>query len=198
MSIVTRIVILSLGLVLVACGPRMYSKGKYGDPTQEELLSDKFVESDLQRIAEDVTESLLGDPILKEVSQSPVAMISLFTNGTDEHIDMVSLTNKIRTLLAQSRKIRFINERLRDVLAEEYDYQESGFVDPNLAKERGRQWGADYLITGHISSIRQPVGKREIVYYKTTLELTDLETNYLAWTDEVELKKTFKKRHVGR
>lgn len=195
-----RYLVLGLSIVLAAsaCGPRKYSKGKYVDPGQVELLSDKFIETDLQKIAEEITASLLEDPLIANTTEPPVVMISLFTNGTDEHIDMLSLTNKIRAILAGSKKMRFVNEQARDILAEEYEYQESGFVDPALAKARGRQWGVDYLITGHISSIRQPVGRKEIVYYKTTMDLTELETNYLAWTDEVELKKTFRKRHVGR
>jgi uncharacterized protein (TIGR02722 family) len=183
---------------LVACGGRQYTRGKYVDPEAENLLSDKFVESDLQKIARDLSGSLLHDPSVKDASKAPVVMVSLFTNGTDEHIDMQSLTNKIRTELAQSKKVSFINERLRETLAEEYDYEESGFVDPALAKKRGHQWGVDYLVSGHVASIRQPVGKREVVYYKTTMELTNLETGAIAWTDEVEIKKTFKKHYVGK
>lgn len=184
--------------VMASCGPRRYSKGKYVDPEQTTLRSDQFVETDLQHIAEGLTESLLKDSLIRQASQSPLLMVSLFTNATDEHIDMLSLTNKIRTELAQSKKVRFINERMRDQLAEEYIYEESGMVDPEKAKQSGHQLGVDYLLSGHISSIRQPVGRQEIVYYKTTMELTNLETGELAWTDEVELKKVFRKRYIGR
>ena len=186
---------LLIATIAISCGPRRYSKGKYVDPTAQDLLSDKFVETDLQQIADGLTASLLADPLVQ--NSAPVLMISLFTNATDEHIDMLSLTNKIRTQLAQSKKVRFINERIRDQLAEEYIYEESGLVDPEKAKQSGHQLGVDYLITGHLASIRQPQGRREIVYYKTTMELTNLESGELAWTDEVELKKVFRKRHVG-
>ena len=186
------------GLVLIGCGPRQYSKGKYVEPDRVDLLSDKFVESDLQQMADELSAALLADSAVIGSGQPPLLMVSLFSNATDEHIDVLSLTNKIRANLAKSKKLRFINERLRGELAEEYMYEENGLVDPALAKQSGRQLGVDYLLSGHISSIRQPVGRREIVYYKTTMELTNLETGELAWTDEVEIKKTFKKRHVGR
>lgn len=191
----TCICIILLTVSITHCGPRRYSHGKYVDPSRPDLLSDRFVETDLQKIANDLSVSLLESSAAKG---RPVVMMSLFTNATDEHIDMISLTNKVRTELLQSKKLRFINERLRDELAKEYDYENSGFVDPALAKSKGRQLGADYLVSGHISSIRQPVGRREIVYYKTTMELTNLETGEIAWSDEVEIKKAFRKHHVGR
>ncbi|MBI2982269.1 MAG: penicillin-binding protein activator LpoB, partial [Deltaproteobacteria bacterium] len=123
-------------------------------------------------------------------------IISLFTNATDEHIDILSLTNKIRTSLLKADRFTFLNERLRKAMAEEYEYQQSGYVNPETAKMKGKQMGADWLISGHITSIRQPVGKQEIVYYKTTLEVTDLESSAILWADEVELKKAFKRKSI--
>ncbi|MDO8526130.1 MAG: penicillin-binding protein activator LpoB [Deltaproteobacteria bacterium] len=185
--------------LLAACGPRQYSGGKYVDPSKTDLLSDQFVETDMQKIAKDLSKSLLKSPITNEPATKPTVMMSLFSNATDEHIDMIALSQKIRTEIFKGQKFTFLNERLRGKMEKEYEYEDedSGFVSPETAKRKGSQTGADYLISGYLSSIRQPVGRREIVYYKTTLELTNLSTGEIAWTDEVELKKTFRKKHVG-
>lgn len=189
---------LFLGLALItACGARQYSRGKYIEPGKVDLLSDRFVETDMQKIAKDLSKSLLKSPALSE-DQKSAALMSLFTNATDEHIDMISFSNKIRTEIFKGNRLTLLNERLRDTMAKEYEYHESGFVSPKTAKKKGAQIGADYLISGHLSAIKQPVGRREIVYYKTTLELTNLTTGEIVWTDEVELKKAFRKRYVGR
>lgn len=189
--------VLSCVLMSVSCGTKkVYTKGKYVSPERVDLLSDKFVESDLQIIADRLSESLINDPIVLEYKGKPAIIQSLFTNATDEHIDILSLTNKIRHNLMQSHRFRFLNKRLRKNLAEEYEYQMSGYVSPETAKAKGRQIGADWLISGHITAIKQPVGKREIVYYKTTLEVTDLETSEILWEDEVEIKKQFKRRRI--
>ena len=186
-----------LAIFVVGCGTkRVYTKGKYVDPDRVDLLSDKFVESDLQIIAERLTQSFLNSPELASFKGKPAIIISLFTNATDEHIDILSLTNKIRTRLIKARKFVFLNERLRKAIAKEYEYHASGYVNPETAKMKGRQIGADWLISGHITSIRQPVGKREIVYYKITMESTDLETSAILWAEEVEIKKQFKRRRV--
>ncbi|MBI1909321.1 MAG: penicillin-binding protein activator LpoB [Deltaproteobacteria bacterium] len=181
---------------LTACG-RQYAKGAYIPANTVILRSDKFVEADLQQIAEKLTESLLADERIAASAASPTVMMSLITNSTDEHIDMKSLSDKIRTALFKSKKIKFVNESLRPAVKEEVEYQSGDFIDQKTAKKRGRQVGADYLISGNISAIKQPVGRQEIVYYKATLEMTDLATNIIAWTDEVEIKKKFRKKFTG-
>jgi hypothetical protein len=175
---------------------KVYTKGKYIDPDEIILLSDKFVEADLQIIADRLSNSLLSSNVVADRDRKPAIIISLFTNGTDEHIDVLSLTNKIRTDLIKSGRFKFLNERLRREIAKEYEYQSSGYVDPETAKQKGRQIGADWMVSGHIASIRQPVGKKEIVYYKVTMEVTDIETSEIAWTDEVEVKKQFQRKRV--
>jgi uncharacterized protein (TIGR02722 family) len=188
---------LCLLIALTSCAQkRVYTKGKYIEPEKVILLSDKFVESDLQRISDRLSGSLLQSDLATGKGKRPAIIISLFTNGTDEHIDMLSLTSMIRTELIKSGKFRFLNERLRKSISDEYDYQNSGIVDPATAKSKGHQIGADWMISGHIAAIKQPVGRREIVYYKVTMEVTDIKTSEMLWADEVQLKKQFVRRKV--
>lgn len=175
------ILVLILALFCTHCG-RQYAKGEYVDPNMIVLRSDKFVEADLQQIAQRLVESLQNSPAL---ASTPTVIISALGNDTDEHIDMNSLTDKIQVLLAKSGKAKIINAKLRSAVAEEYNYNASGFVHPA------------YFISGRIATIKQPVGRQEYVYYKVTLELTDLKHNVIAWTDDVELKKRFRKKFTG-
>jgi len=192
-------IFLALAFIIVSgagCGTKVYTKGKYINPQKKELLSDKFVESDLQFIADKLANSLINSDVLNGKNRKPAIIISLFSNATDEHIDILSLTNKIRTILFKSKRFVFLNERLRKAISKEYEYQGSGYVDPATAKAKGSQIGADWMISGHITSIRQPVGRKEIVYYKTTLEVTNIKTSQIVWTDDVEVKKAFKLKRV--
>ncbi|MBI2067018.1 MAG: penicillin-binding protein activator LpoB [Deltaproteobacteria bacterium] len=194
----TKIGLLFVIVFFTSCASTggVYTKGQYVDADRVDLLSDKFVEADLQTISEQLTRSFLTSPLLARQTAKPAVIVSLVTNATDEHIDILSLTNKIRTSLIKADRFTFLNERLREAMATEYEYQQSGYVNPETAKQKGRQIGADWLISGHITSIKQPVGKQEIVYYKTTLEVTDLETSAILWADEVEIKKAFQKKRV--
>ena len=181
----------------VGCvGPRAFTKGSYEDPTEIALLDDRFSENDMQLIAKKMIASMAADSISGN-NGAPVVMIGKMRNRTSEHIDMKMLSNKVRTQLIQSGKFRFADVESRKEIAEEYEYQQSGYVDPNQAKGPGSQTGAEYLLTGTLTANVQEVGKDKLIYYKATFKLTNLLTSEIVWTDEKEIRKAFRKRHIG-
>ena len=105
---------------------------------------------------------------------------------------MVALSDKIKTALIQSGKVRFVDVTNRKDIAIEYDYQQSGYVDPAQAKAPGKQTGSDLILTGTLSANVQEVGKDKLIYYKATFQLTDLLTSEIIWTDEKKSAKPTK------
>lgn len=198
LKILSKILMVVISLsFLISCGPRMYTKGKYKDPNVIMLLTDKFSENDLQLIAKKISNSIIESPLVKGRDKRPVFQIERVKNKTSEHIDMESLTDKIKVALIQSGRVLFSDKAMRETVANEYEYQGSKYVDQKTAKRPGKQIAADYLLTGTISSIVQEAGKNKIVYYKSTFNLTNMSTNIIEWSDEKELRKAYKKRHVG-
>lgn len=189
--------LLAAAALLAACGPRAYTRGAYEDPDTIELLSDQFNENDLQLIAKKMTTSLLGSPAVQGLQGQPVMVVGRVRNRTSEHIDTESLADKVRVELQRSGRFAFTDKAARDQIAEEYDYQQSGMVAQGSAKGPGGQVGADLILTGQIASIVQEVGADKVVYYKMTMQLTDLKSGLIRWTDEKELRKKFRKRSVG-
>jgi uncharacterized protein (TIGR02722 family) len=118
-------------------------------------------------------------------------------NRTEEHIDTVSLTDKIRTALIKSGKVRFVNKGERGTLEEEYQYSETGNVSGPTAKKRGKQIGADYILSGALATNVQQVGNDKFIYYKLTMNLTNLDTSTIDCVEEREIRKKFRKRSVG-
>jgi uncharacterized protein (TIGR02722 family) len=180
-------------------GERAFTEGKYDDPTKVRLLDDKFNEADLQQIAETMINSMLSAEPIKtgKGGKRPIVQVESVKNSTEEHIDTKSLTDKIRVHLTKSNKVRFSNKEERGTLAKEYEYAEEGNIKQGTEKRRGGQIGADYILSGEITSNVQQVGDKKLIYYKMTLNLTDIETNIIEWSDEQELRKAFKKRSVG-
>ncbi len=192
--------ILSLLVILVmtaSCGPRAFTKGQYDDPNKVILLDDKFNENDMQLISNQLVSSLQEYAKVKTASEPPVVMVGTVRNRTSEHIDVKALTDKIRTELIKSKKFRFADKAARDELADEYEYQSGGFVDQKSASKKGRQMGVKYLITGDLASNVQEVGKDKIVFYIVTLNLIDVESNIIEWSDNKEIRKRYKKQSVG-
>jgi PBP1b-binding outer membrane lipoprotein LpoB len=80
---------------------------------------------------------------------------------------------------------------------EEYNYQASGRMAKGSQKGPGKQIGADFILNGRLDSIVQEVGKDKTVYYKVTLNLTDLETGMIAWSNQKQIRKIYKKKSIG-
>ncbi|MBU8899293.1 penicillin-binding protein activator LpoB [Corallococcus sp. H22C18031201] len=182
-------------------GPRAFTRGTYEDPNTIEMLSDRFNENDLQLIAKKMAESLANSPRFVQPPAPgqvlPIVLVGKLKNSTSEHIDMRSLGDKIQTALAQTGRFAIVDQQARQDIAEEYEYQQSGYVDPNAAKGPGHQASVDFLMTGDLASIVQEVGRDKLVYYKMTAKLNDVHTGTLAWTDEKQIRKKFEKRGVS-
>jgi uncharacterized protein (TIGR02722 family) len=174
-----------LAVSLGACG----TKVQYGDPTAVETLTVDFGSTDLQMIAEKMVQSLLSAPVIQEKDR-PVLQVASVKNKTNEHIDTKSVTDKIRTTLLNSNKVRFTAAEARQEVLDELEYQrQSGYVDPETRKPVGKQVGTDYLLAGEISAIKKSRGNTRDSYYKINLNLIDLETGLIAWADEKEIRK---------
>jgi len=185
------------GIFSTGCGQRAFTKGQYDDPNKVILLDDKFNENDMQLVSNQLVDSLIQFGKIKDATNPPIVMVGTVRNRTSEHIDVKSLTDKIRTELIKSGKFRFSDKTSRDEVAEEYEYQSGGLVDQKTAARKGKQVGVQYLITGDIGSNVQEVGKDKVIFYIVTLNLTDLESNLIEWSDNKEIRKRYKKQSVG-
>lgn len=190
---------LTLLAIMAGCssGPKAFTKGEYDDPTRVELLDDKFNESDMQQMADTVIKAMVSCGYVANAKKPPVVIVERVANRTQEHIDTVSMTDKIRTALIKSGKVRFVNKEERGTLSDELDYQEAGHVKASTAKKRGQQTGADYILNGAIATNIQEVGNDKFIYYKLTMNLTNLEESTIDCTEEREIRKKYRKRSIG-
>lgn len=191
---------LTVGSSLFGAGcatEKAFTQGTYDDPTRVQLLDDKFNEADMQQMADTVVRAIVACDYVAKAAKPPVVIVERVQNRTEEHIDTKSLTDKVRTALIKSGKVRFVNKEERDTLEEEYQYAEGGNVSGPTAKKRGKQTGADYIMSGAIATNVQQVGPDKFIYYKLTMNLTNLEESTIDCTEEKEIRKQFKKKKVG-
>lgn len=189
---------MTAALALSSCGgPKAFTKGDYDDPTRVELLDDKFNEADLQQMADTIVKSIVACPEIDKSDKRPVVIVDQVKNNTEEHIDMSSLTDKIRTALIKTRRVKFVDKDARETIDEEYRYNEAGNVAPEKAKKRGKQTGADYLMRGAMATNIQEVGNDKYIYYKLTMNLVGTESSEIDCTEEKEIRKKYRRRSVG-
>lgn len=196
-SFLTLLALSTAPFLLLSCGPKAYTKGEYDDPERVELLDDKFNEADMQQMADTIVKAMVECPYVRNAKQPPVVIVENVQNRTEEHIDMQSMTDKIRTALIKSRKVRFVNKQERGTLDEEYQYNASGAVSGPTQKARGKQIGADYILSGAMATNIQEMGSDKLIYYKLTMNLTNLDTSIIDCVEEREIRKKFRKQSVG-
>lgn len=191
-------VLVLISVLGMACSTgKAFKEGEYDDPTRVELLDDKFNESDMQQMADTMIKSMVACPYIANAPKTPILFVEKVKNASQEHIDTVALTDKIRTALIKSGKVRFVNKEERDVMDEEYKYNEGPNVNKATQKKRGAQIGADFFLSGRIMSNVQEVGNDKFVYYKLTLNLTNTETSTIDCTEEREIRKKYRKKSLG-
>ena len=183
----------------LACGPREFVKGKYDDKVEDNpnLLTDKWSESDMQQAVKDLVAAATANPSIAGAKRPPIVMVTRLQNKTSEVIDTQSITDMFQVELQNSGKVAFVDKAAREDMAEEYDYQGSGMVSRETQKGKGGQVGADFIMNGRLDSIVQEAGREKTVYYKLTMNMTNLKTGLIVWTGQKQMRKMFKKQRVG-
>ncbi len=195
------VITLSLATLLattLGCAQR--SVVSYGDATAVETTDINFGSTDLQKVASDMTDSLLLSPVVGTLSANnrPVVFVERIKNKTSEHIDTESITDSVSTKLLRSGKFRFVDMARVEAAREQLTFQhDGGMVDASKAIQFGRQVGAQYMLYGNLSSIVKTNKDKSDVYYKFTMRLMDLESGLVEWADESEIRKTRTKQSVG-
>jgi uncharacterized protein (TIGR02722 family) len=185
-------------LALSSCGPKAFVKGEYDDNVEDtNLLTDGWSETDMQKSVKELVDSALKHRAIATAPKPPIVMVTRLQNKTSEHIDTQNITDMITVELTKSGSVQFVDKAARDDMAEEYDYQNSGMVERESRKGKGKQIGADLILNGRIESIVQEAGKDKTIYYKITLNMTNLATGIIVWTDHKQMRKLFRKKRVG-
>jgi len=180
-----------------ACGPQAFVKGDYEDVDKENNLNDQWSETDMQKVVHDLVGGMVQHSTIGTAKKPPIVMVTKLQNKTDEHIDTQSIMDMVRVELQRGGRVAFVDKEAREDVAEEYNYQKSGMVNEETRKGPGGQIGADLIVNGRLDSIVQEVGKDKSVYYKVTLNLTNLKTNLVVWSDYKQIRKKFRKRSIG-
>ena len=191
----------AIGILLVAafltsCGPKMFTKGQYEDVNTQNNMTDQWSETDMQKIVKSLVESMVAHRSIAQTRRPPVVLVTSLQNKTSEHIDTQSIMDMVKIELINSGKVQFVDKEARGDMAEEYEYQQEN-ASAETAKQKGNQTGADFILNGRLDSIVQQAGSDKSVYYKVTLNLTNLKSGLIVWGGQKQIRKRYEKQRVG-
>lgn len=196
-TITLFLVFLSFLVSLNGCGPKAYVKGSYDeDVNSTNLLNDRWSETDMQKAVATLVQSATSHYSIANAKRPPIVMVTNLQNNTSEYIKTSSIMDMVRVELSRGGRVAFVDKQARGDIAQEYEYQKDN-MSRETKKSKGGQTGADFIINGRLDTIVQEAGRDKTVYYKLTLNMTNLKTAIIVWTDYKQIRKVYKKRRVS-
>jgi len=176
---------------LAACG----GTTKEIDLSTDTAENADFSSADLARITDGMINSIQSNGFTQQYAaehagQKPVMLLAKsLINNTDEHIDTRLVLEKIRTRMINEGITQFVDDQAFDLALEQLNLQASDLYDNAKAAKIGGFVGAKYVLRGAISNIRKRDGREDINYVNVTMDIFEVETLLIKWTDEVEFKR---------
>ena len=128
--------------------------------------------------------------------RSPVVIIGTIKNKSVEHIDTSILSKRFQNVIINDGTLEFVadaNQR-EELRAEKNDQAENAY---GTAKSIGNETAADFMLQGTVTTIVDTVGRQQVRTYQVDMQLIDLETNRIIWSDQNnDIKKYIKKSAV--
>ncbi|NLB54414.1 MAG: hypothetical protein GX811_01360 [Lentisphaerae bacterium] len=164
--------------------------------------SAKYDYSDLRNLSEEVVHSIASAKFVADMEGNPIMIIGGIQPRTTTFVDTQALTERIRSDLTRQSKIRFVNESKREQLMKERGYQ-AAYATPETTSSIGKELGAKYMISGALVEMASRTGKQvrvsktETVSYQLTVDITDMETGIIQWSDKWEFSRAARTPLIG-
>ncbi len=117
--------------------------------------------------------------------RKPAVRLYPIRNRTSEQINTARLKNQLRQAMVESGKLRLL--AAGGAAAAVRFERAKGAAPPTAALT------ADYIVGGWMTSISDVRKGRENRAYTMTLEVTDVRTSKVVWTDQFEVKKVIER-----
>ncbi len=131
---------------------------------------------------------------VRATATPPLLAIWPIQNNTSYHLDdqMLSLLSSIETTLVNSGDVRVVNRQRQSELAREVGLQQGNNFDVITARSVGRQMGAQYFITGKITSVEEKIQSTRRVQYMLFIQVLEIETGLIKFQNESARSKALK------
>lgn len=160
-------------------------------------LSGRWNDTDSQLVASAMVSDVVSRPWITEFTEvskrKPVVIVGDVRNRSTEHIETLVFTKSLERELINSGRVKFVasSEERSGVRVERNSQQTE--ASPETMKKLGQETGADFYLSGVITSVTDAVDGQKVVFYKVNLELINITTNEKVWIGDKEIKKLISK-----
>ena len=183
-----------------SCAPRAMRGGAgTANPNLDApAMSTTLDKSDIDYLVDETLNPMLSSRFwageIRASDSPPLMAIWPIQNNTSYHLDeqLLTLLSSIETTLVNSGDVRVVNRERQSELAREIGMQQSASFDPRTAREVGRQMGAQYFVTGKITSIEEKIQSTRRVQYMLFIQVLEIETGLIKFQNESARSKALK------
>ena len=99
----------------------------------------------------------------------------------------------LQRALINSGRVTFVasKDERGDVRDERLDQDTN--ASEETKKAHGQETGADFMLSGNMSSIEDKEGGKSVILYQVNLKLLNMKNNQIAWTGQKKIKKAVKR-----
>ncbi|UCC97461.1 MAG: hypothetical protein JSW66_16665 [Phycisphaerales bacterium] len=197
----------ALSLALIAavvtatgCGPKAVRGGPGTDNPQldKPAMSVTLDRADIEYLVSENTKALSGSAIwnktIMRAPTPPTVAIWPIQNATSQHIDdqLAAILSSVETFLVNSSHVRMVSRESQQQLIEELRSRQADIYDPQTIGRLGRQLGAQYFVTGKVSSVEERFRRTRRVQYSLILQVLEVETGLIVFQNEASRSKALK------
>lgn len=180
---------------LLACG----TKVKRMEVEQTKDVSGSWNDTDSREVAKTMIEDCLNGAwyakALKEKGgKDPVVIVGTVRNDSMEHINTNIFIEELQRALINSGKVEFVASKDERGELREERLDQDEYSSEATRKAFGKEVGADYMLSGVLSDIKDKEGSKFVVFYQVNLKLIDIESNKILWNGQKQIKKYVNKK----
>ena len=156
-------------------------------------VSGRWNDTDSRLVAEEMIHDSLSRPWLANAEQrkggQPTVIVQAVRNTSMEHINTGVFVEDLQRELINSGRVHFVasaDER-QGLRAERADQDTN--ASEQTRKAHGQETGADFALSGTISSVQDKEGGVSVVLYQVNLKLLDMQSNQIVWNGQKKIKK---------
>jgi penicillin-binding protein activator len=191
---------IAVAAALAGCGGVDNTRGRpsvYEDVGSTGRVQGVGAESqDIVSMTDQMMRDMLAEPRLagRKIAPNIIVDDEYFSNDSTWRADKKLITDRLRVNLnraAQGRMV-FIARHVSAMVDKERDLKRAGAVDSGTLSQVQLTKGADFRLSGHITSLDSldPASGTKSRYTQVTFEMVDLETGAIAWSNLYEMKKS--------
>lgn len=165
-------------------------------------ITDNWMSEDTRRSVKTLIKQMQGHKgytrLMAKFKGTPKVFIAEVQNSTAEaYFPIDDFNDEFLYEISASGEFTLVDAKAREKILSEITYQNDGMVDPNQAKQIGKQLGADFMIFGNVYMKPEKRKGKTLKEYSVNLRMTNVETAGEVFRLRTRVNKYSDKKSMG-